>query len=140
MLGARMRDPAGVDGDADGLGLLPLDTRFAAAKLTAPATTRFRALGEPWSALGELPVRGYEIRHGRTSAASPVRAALPDGRGWVAGPVLGVTLHGLFEEPAAVAALVGAEPSRSLDDVLDELTDAVMPALDVERIEAAAGR
>jgi hypothetical protein len=50
--------------------------------------------------------------------------------------VLGVTLHGLLEDPGLVAALVQAAPSRSLETVLDELTDAVMAGLDAGRVDA----
>lgn len=140
MLGEHLHDPAGVDGSGEGLGLLALETEFVADKLTAPATTRFGALAEPWAALARLPLYGYEIRHGRTRATAPEHEALPGGRGWARGPVLGLTLHGLFEDPALVGALVGAAPSRSLEVVLDALTDAVMAGLDVDRIDALAGR
>jgi adenosylcobyric acid synthase len=136
MLGERVRDAAGVDGDGDGLRLLPLATEFGAEKLTAPASARFGELDRPWEALSGRPVRGYEIRHGRTRATGAVDEALPAGRGWVRGPVLGVTLHGLLEDPGLVAALVQAAPSRSLESVLDELTDAVMAGLDAGRVDA----
>jgi adenosylcobyric acid synthase len=136
MLGERVRDAAGVDGDGDGLRLLPLATEFGAEKLTAPASARFGELDRPWEALSGRPVRGYEIRHGRTRATGAVDEALPAGRGWVRGPVLGVTLHGLLEDPGLVAALVQAAPSRSLETVLDELTDAVMAGLDPGRVDA----
>lgn len=131
MLGERVEDEAGVDGCADGLGLLPLETSFAAAKRTELTRTRFRSLPEPWSRLSGRAVAGYQIRHGRTSATGPVAEALPDGLGFVRGPVLGVYLHGLFEQPDLVEALVGEPPARSLERVFDELADAVETHLDL---------
>jgi adenosylcobyric acid synthase len=84
-------------------------------------------------------VRGYEIRHGHTEATAPVAEALPGGRGWVRGPVLGVSVHGLLEHPALLAALFGRAPERSLDAALDELADSVMAGLNRRRIDALAG-
>ncbi|HEX5762751.1 MAG TPA: cobyric acid synthase [Solirubrobacterales bacterium] len=140
MLGAGLRDPAGVDGDGEGLGLLPLETVFAPQKLVHRASVSFcDSLGEPWQALAGINFDGYEIRHGRTRPCGRAKEALAGGRGWVSGPVLGIAVHGLFEQPGAVAALLGEAPSRSLDDAIDELTDAVVPALDLERVERLAG-
>jgi adenosylcobyric acid synthase len=139
MLGGQLDDPAGVDGSSAGLGLLPLRTVFADAKLTRRTSARFAALDPPWQALSGLPLRGYEIRHGRTVPCSPVREALSGALGFVSGPVLALTVHGLFEEPALVAALVGAAPHRSLEQALDELTDAVIPRLDAAALDALAG-
>ncbi|HEX2071425.1 MAG TPA: cobyric acid synthase [Thermoleophilaceae bacterium] len=140
MLGRELRDPVGVDGDASGLGLLPLITTFEREKLVRRGEIRLSpALPEPWAALGGLELGGYEIRHGRTVATDPVKKVLPDGRGWARGSVLGVTIHGLLESPAVVAALLGEAPPRSLDTAIDELTDGVMAALDVEHVERLAG-
>jgi adenosylcobyric acid synthase len=133
MLGERIEDVAGVDGSAVGLGLLALRTTFAAEKATRPRTARFGALAEPWAALRGLEVSGYEIRHGTTvSLDGP--AVLGDDLGFAAGPVLGVYLHGLFEHPGFVRALLGVAPFRSLDEELDGLADAVEPHLPVDRL------
>ena len=105
MLGHSIEDPDGVESAAPvarGWGWLPLVTRFAPEKIT-----RLRA------GTGErgVPVRGYEIRHGRTRP-------LADWREWLTlddrhcgaggdqvesardqrGRVYGTSLHGLFEE------------------------------------------
>jgi adenosylcobyric acid synthase len=138
MLGESLEDAAGVDGAGAGLGLLPLITVFEGAKLTRRTDTRFEELPEPWSPLGGLALRGYEIRHGRTTASGPVEAALPDGLGWVAGPVLGVTVHGALEEPAIVESLVGTAPRRTLEEAFEALADAVEEHLDVDALLAAA--
>ncbi len=134
MLGERIEDEAGVDGAAEGLRLLPLETRFAAAKRTERTQTRFRALPAPWAALSDRRFSGYEIRHGRTSTTGPVAEALPGGLGYVSGPVLGVYLHGLFEQPELVEALLGVPPPGSLEDVFDGLADAVETHLDVDAL------
>lgn len=140
MLGEELRDPAGVDGDGEGLGLLPLETDFEREKLVRRVAVSFSgALADPWRALAGLGFDGYEIRHGRTRPCGPIAEALAGGRGWAGGPVLGIAVHGLFEQPDAVAALLGRAPARSLDQAIDELTGAVVPALDMELIERLAG-
>ena len=130
MLGDALLDPDGVDGEASGLGLLPLTTRFAATKLLRHTGARFTPLAAPWAALSNLALAGYEIRHGRTAPTvdddADLRAVLHNGEGdaigWQRGNVLGVYTHGLFEQPAVLQALFGAE-ARSLDAVCDGLAD-----------------
>jgi adenosylcobyric acid synthase len=131
MLGERVHDEAGVDGSAPGLGLLPLVTYFAAAKQAEQTTARFRPLPTPWTALGGKTFTGYQIRHGRTEPAGAVSEALPAGLGFTNGPVLGIYLHGLFEQPHLVAALLGEQPARSPEQVFDELADAAEAHLDL---------
>jgi adenosylcobyric acid synthase len=134
MLGQRVRDEAGVDGSAAGLGLLALDTSFEAAKRTERTATRFLQLPEPWTALSGRPLAGYQIRHGRTEATAALAEALPDGLGFVDGPALGICVHGLFESPELVRALLGRAPRRSLDQAFDELADAVEEHLDLDAV------
>jgi len=139
MLGTSMVDRGGVDGDADGLGLLPLETTFTATKLAAAVEARFAALLAPWSSLSGQTVSGYEIRYGESVATGPVVSALSARRGFVAGAVLGVSVHGLFENAAVVAALVGRAPERNLEVVFDDLADAVEEHLDVGLLLREAG-
>ncbi|HEX6603073.1 MAG TPA: hypothetical protein VF030_10570, partial [Solirubrobacterales bacterium] len=130
----------GVDGSGEGLGLLPLVTTFDREKLVRRTRARFALeLPGPWKALAGQELEGYEIRHGRTSAAGPAEEALEGGLGWAYGRVLGISVHGLFEQPDLVAALLGTAPPRSLDAALDELADAVVPALDLDLVERLAG-
>ena len=82
-----------------------------------------------------MQVSGYEIHHGQTSqhpamakAGDVARVVLPHGLAWQngAGNVLGLYLHGLFEDPAALQALFGASlrgPVPTLDSVFDGLAD-----------------
>ena len=132
MLGEALVDPHGLDGNAPGLGLLPLVTLFERDKLLRESRCRFAPeLAAPWSALGGQPARGYEIHHGRTAQ----HPALPEARpvlfddlgepvGWQHGPVLGHYLHGLFEDERVLTALFD-RPVRPLDQVFDELADYV---------------
>ncbi len=136
ILGERIEDPLGLDGARTGLGLLPLVTEFAADKITRRGNARFVALDPPWQALSGLRAGGYEIRHGRTIAVGPVAQALPDGLGFASRAVLAVYLHGLFEDPLFVERLLGMRPVQSLEQVLDDLCDAVVAELDLDALEA----
>jgi adenosylcobyric acid synthase len=140
MLGERIEDVAGVDGDADGLALLPLRTVFQADKTTRRIETQFGSLRPPWAGLSGLGFRGYEIRHGQTVATGDVAEALPDGLGFVSGRVLGLALHGLFEEPALVGGLVGGAPAGSLERAFDLLADALEEHLDLSAVLPALER
>ena len=134
MLGEALVDAHGIDGNAPGLGLLPLVTSFEPAKTVRHTQARFGPLAGPWAALAGVPVRGYEIHHGQT-AQHPAMAAKGDlarevlpGLGWQNGPghVLGLYLHGLFEDPAVVQALFGHQGAVSvptLASVFDGLAD-----------------
>jgi adenosylcobyric acid synthase len=113
MLGAEMTDPYGIDGEARGLGLLSLSTAFAADKVVRRCEAQFGELTGCWAGLSGLPLRGYEIHHGQThvrvgAAQADARVAIP-GLAWqnAAGNVLGLYVHGLFEEPAVLRALLG---------------------------------
>ncbi|NMM89243.1 cobyric acid synthase CobQ [Rhodococcus sp. SRB_17] len=137
MLGEALIDPDGIDGNGPGLGLLPLVTVFEPAKTVRQTQARFGALASgPWAALSGVQVAGYEIHHGQTAqhtamaaAGDVAREAIP-GLAWQnrAGNVLGLYLHGLFEDPAALQALFstpGDAPVRTLDAVFDGLADAL---------------
>ncbi|MDN3545181.1 cobyric acid synthase [Kinneretia asaccharophila] len=132
MLGEALLDPHALDGNAPGLGLLPLVTQFEREKLLRPCQARFESeLAGPWAALGALAASGYEIHHGRTAqhpslatAAVALRDELGQPIGWQQGSVLGHYVHGLFEQPAVLQALFGAS-GPSLDQVFDGLADFV---------------
>ncbi len=129
MLGEALIDPHGVDGNAPGLGLLPLVTQFEPAKLLRCTQARFNDLAGPWSGLSGVAFSGYEIRQGRTQQHAdlpPARAVLANTEGepigWQHGAVLGVYAHGLFEADGVLRALFGAQV-RTLDAVFDGLAD-----------------
>ncbi len=134
MLGEALIDLHGIDGNAPGLGLLPLVTQFEVQKTVQHRHTRFaEGMKGPWSALAGVAVAGYEIHHGQTQqhvamakGGDVARAVLPEGLAWqnAAGNVLGLYLHGLLEDPAALQALFGATVP-TLDAVFDGLADYV---------------
>ena len=139
MLGEALVDPHGIDGNAPGLGLLPLVTRFEVNKAVRHTQARFvDPLPGPWAAWAGVDVTGYEIHHGHTvphpamAAAGdvlhPVLHAIEDGTplGWRSanGQVVGLYLHGLFEDSGVVRALFGAGVP-TLDDTFDRLADHV---------------
>ncbi|KQB60123.1 MULTISPECIES: cobyric acid synthase [Acidovorax] len=128
MLGEALIDTAGIDGNAPGLGLLPLVTTFEVAKTVQRTQAQFGAVLGAWAALAGVSATGYEIHHGQT-AQHPAMAAKGDvarevipGIAWQnpAGNVLGVYLHGLFEDAAVLHALFGAQ-APTLDSVFDGL-------------------
>ncbi|MBI3347093.1 MAG: cobyric acid synthase [Burkholderiales bacterium] len=129
MLGEALIDTHGVDGNAPGLGLLPLVTVFEPEKLLRSTAMHFGATEGPWAALAGVHAEGYEIRHGRTqphpglpAPQVALRNAAGEAIGWQAGRVLGVYAHGLFEQPAVLQALFG-QSGRPLDAVFDGLAD-----------------
>ena len=146
MLGEAIVDPLGVEmgagprgsasvvgGDAPGLGLLPLVTAFGANKSVRRTHAQFGELSGPWSALSGVAVKGYEIHNGQT-AQHPAMAAkgdvatpvLSDGMAWqgAGGQVLGVYLHGLFEDEGVMQALFGQD-CVGLNSVFDSLAQTV---------------
>ena len=137
MLGEALIDPHGIDGNAPGLGLLPLVTLFESDKTVQRTNAQFGTLAGAWAALSGVTMSGYEIHHGQTAqhpamaaAGDVARVALTDAQGrplgWQnrAGNVLGIYLHGLFEDPAAVRALFGID-APTLERVFDGLADFV---------------
>jgi hypothetical protein len=56
-----------------------------------------------------------------------------------AGPVLGVSAHGMLESTAVLSSLFGTSPARNLDDVFNALGDAVETHLDTQRLVELAG-
>jgi adenosylcobyric acid synthase len=155
MLGEALIDPHGIDGNGPGLGLLPVVTVFEEAKIVQHRQAAFEGLKGVWTGLSGVTMQGYEIHHGQTAAHPAMAAAgdiarpvMPDGLAWqnVAGNVLGLYLHGMFEDPRVLVALFGAA-TPTLDSVFEGLADyidqhfqpGVLPAL-VGRQEARLAR
>ncbi|MEY2891319.1 MAG: hypothetical protein RJA98_1227, partial [Pseudomonadota bacterium] len=133
MLGESLVDPHGVDGNAPGLGLLPLVTLFEPDKLLQHTTATFVDATGAWAPLQGVRATGYEIHHGRTvqhpsmaPATVVQRNATGEPIGWQCdaahGNVLGTYLHGLFENPGVLQALFG-QRGTPLDAVFDGLAD-----------------
>jgi adenosylcobyric acid synthase len=103
MLGERIEDEVeSRAGAVEGLGLLPVRTVFAPAKVL-----RRRSGSSPW--LGTV-ASGYEIRHGRVRAGGGEPLLLAgDGEldGSRVGSVAGTSWHGVLESDAFRRALLG---------------------------------
>jgi adenosylcobyric acid synthase len=130
MLGEALIDTHGIDGNAPGLGLLPLVTQFAPDKTVKKTQARFGQVQGPWAALAGVEVAGYEIHHGQTQGHSAMLAGgavlheVMPGLAWQSddGQVLGTYLHGLLECPAVLQALFGASVP-TLETVFEGLAD-----------------
>jgi adenosylcobyric acid synthase len=140
MLGTAVHDPLGVEGPAgssSGLGLLDMQTTLEAGKQLRNVRGRL--------AFADADVRGYEIHCG-TSAGPALGAPAcmlddgrPDGARSADGKVLGSYLHGLFDEPSALLALLrwaGLRDAVAVDmhalreASIERLADAVEQHLD----------
>jgi adenosylcobyric acid synthase len=143
MLGTRIADPLGVEGppgDAEGLGLLAVETVLAVEKVLVEASGIERASG--------APVSGYEMHMGRTTGPATARPMLrlggrDDGAVSADGRIAGCHLHGIFAGDAfrrAFLARLGGEGDpaldyeRRVDATLDALADHLEASLDVPRL------
>ena len=135
-----------VDGNAPGLGLLPLVTSFAPHKTVRRTQARFGPATGAWAPLAGVPVAGYEIHSGHT-AQHPAMAAKGDVAheliphiAWqnAAGNVLGVYLHGLFEDAEVLQALFGAQ-APTLDAAFERLADEIERAFAPGVLQAPIG-
>jgi adenosylcobyric acid synthase len=107
LLGERLTNAA-VEGTGDnrvveGLGLLPVETRFSEEKRVVETRLRLDATEGPLAGVHDV-VTGYEIHQGRTRATDAVETPFAplDGEPTAAlgasrGRVVGTYLHGLFE-------------------------------------------
>ncbi|WP_394739888.1 cobyric acid synthase [Natronococcus roseus] len=120
LLGERITNAAleGV-GDEDvleGLGLLPVETRFESEKrLERTAVTVDGSASPLLAAADGATARGYEIHAGRTRALEGVDRPLGE-TGAARGSVLGTYLHGLFDSaPVRAAFLEAVAASAGID-------------------------
>jgi len=162
MLGASIEDPLGVESAeaaVEGLGLLPLVTRFGREKRTAQVRAELlhaSFLGDGSIVTGT--VSGYEIHMGMVEAvaeaAAPFRvverngtsADSRDGAIGAGGAVVGTMLHGLLENAPVRAHLLRwlrdraglahphAKPVPTTDAELDRLADTVAASVEIPRL------
>ena len=98
-------------GRYSGLGLLRITTRFSRyEKVTEQVQRTARSAGPILSHMGL--VKGYEIHMGETERAGDDEAFIGEGAVSPDGMVIGTYLHGLFENPSAVHALISFLYSR----------------------------
>ena len=144
LLGRELHDPDGREGGRDGistapgLNLLPLRTVFGGSKALRQRTSKAQ-----WPAVSNstpLPIEGFELHRGSTTALEPCDPLCSDAElGWVYGSVTGTYLHGVFESGAwrrrwlnqlrqrkGLPSLSEQQPhhSRQRDALLDRLADA----------------
>lgn len=149
MLGMQIDDPHGLEGAAGssaGLGLLDYRTQLEPEKQLRNVQGHL--------SLGELPVSGYEIHAGVTQgpALSRPLVQLDDGRcdGALSedGQIMATYLHGLFEQPAACAALLAWAGLREVRQVdyharrerdIERLADLVEAHLDTGKLRELCG-
>ncbi|WP_156296880.1 cobyric acid synthase [Mycobacterium paragordonae] len=133
MLGRVIRDPTGVEGsvpEVDGLGLLDVETTFAAEKtLQLPQG----------SGLG-VPASGYEIHHGRITRGEGTAEFLGGARD---GQVFGTMWHGALEGDVMRAAFLhqtlalgmsGVSFSAARERRFDVLGDLIEQHVDVDAL------
>jgi adenosylcobyric acid synthase len=146
MLGEALIDPHGIDGNAPGLGLLPIVTVFESDKIVQPVQSRFTSLQGAWRALSGVAVTGYEIHHGQTrlhpamvQAGDSASEVLPHGLAWqnASGNVLGCYVHGLFENTTILQALFGVTHSP-LDAAFERLADCVEQHVGIDTLRSLA--
>ena len=146
MLGRTVRDPDGVEGsvrEAQGLGLLAVETVMARQKTVRNVEARSAVFGTPLS--------GYEIHMGSTTGPDCARpAAIIDGAadGAVSadGKVFGTYLHGLFGADAFRARFLdslgvsgaGSDHRAAVEAALDEIAADLERYLDCEALLALA--
>jgi len=149
MLGRTLHDPhglEGVPGSAAGLGLLDLETTLGPEKQLENVSGRL-------ALAADAEVRGYEIHMGVSHGPALARPAThlagrADGALSEDGRILASYVHGLFDTPAALAALLAwASPSGAAayaqfdlkarrDADIDRLADALEQHLDWQRLAA----
>lgn len=135
MLGKTLRDPSGIEGppgEAQGLGLLDIETIFTSEKTLAPV----RGVGR-WDAAA---FAGYEMHLGRSYGPDCERPLVrfsdgrSDGATSANGLVSGCYVHGLFAEAAQRTALMarlgGKGSAISYEETLERALDAVAAHLE----------
>ena len=147
MLGRRVRDTEGREGpagEADGLGLLDMETVIEAEKEVRTASGK--------SAEGDAPVQGYEIHMGQSRGPALDRPMLvlqgrPQGAISADRRAMGCYLHGLFTGDAYRAAFLGELGARAqeqsylglVDGALDRIASQLEDCLRVDDLLAVAG-
>jgi len=114
MLGGRIVDAEGIEGGGEikGIGLLPVQTEFAAEKRRTRTTARVIQAEGALQKLAGVSLEGYEIHMGRTALAEGAKPFLllesGEADGCVLGNVYGSYLHGFFDAAACREAVLSA--------------------------------
>lgn len=133
MLGEALIDLHEVDGNAAGLGLLPLATLFAPEKTVRRVSVQMPVLRMPWQVLSGVGMQVYEIHHGQTQLRADMQdTRMPQasepvpGLVWqcAQGHVLGTYWHGMLENTTVLQALFGGQ-THDLQQVFTAMADGV---------------
>ncbi len=153
MLGRQIRDPRGVEdhpGKSRGLGYLPMETELAASKQLRQCTGSLLLGPEA------VAVTGYEIHVGVSTLQAGVpplyrlqtgtdATPYPDGGQSPDGQVAGGYLHGPFDAPTALQAVLawagididaGDDYQQQQRAAIERLTDCCEQHLDLKRLES----
>ncbi len=150
MLGFAIHDPLGIEGEPQshsGLDLLDYETTLAIEKKLTNETGELAFTGN------NIKVKGYEIHAGISSGKALENPALilgdkPDGAVSDDNQILVSYLHGLFDEPKALQALLdwaGVKTAQGFDiniqreEQLERLADAIEENLDMDKILTISG-
>jgi adenosylcobyric acid synthase len=150
MLGSAIHDPLGIEGEPQthsGLDLLDLETTLEAEKCLTNKT------GTLCFVSNNSAVKGYEIHAGTTTGIALNNPAVmldekPDGAISQDNQIFASYLHGLFDAPDALQALLdwaGAKTDSTFDideqreQQLERLADAIEESLDMEKILTICG-
>jgi len=153
MLGRTIRDPDRIESDCDeiaGLGLLEIETVFEIEKILRQTESLHLPTG--------LPVRGYEVHHGRTALLQAERVETimksgdePIGFSGEEERVWGVYLHGIFDDDRfrrhfidSLRARKGLPPHENgttytLEADFDRLAEVVRENVDMKEIYRIIG-
>ncbi len=146
MLGTVVRDPCGIEGaaaEAQGLGLLDIETVMEPEKTVRTSTARSVAFDEA--------LTGYEIHLGRTTGPDTARPVITidgvaDGAMSADGKVFGCYLHGLFEAAGFRRRFLdtlgvtggGNDYRATVEAALDEIAGELERCLDIDALLAVA--
>lgn len=146
MLGAKIHDALGIEGEPQshtGFGLLDLETILENKKCLSNKVGTLSFANS-----NDVCVKGYEIHAGTTTGQALNNPALmldnkPDGAISQDNQILATYLHGLFDSPKALQALLdwaGAKTEKSFDideqreQQLERLADAIEENLDMNKV------
>lgn len=151
MLGRQLHDPLGLEGrpaSVDGLGLIDAETVLEAEKQLVNVSGTLQLPGRP-------AVQGYEIHMGVTRGPALTRPSAllgstqrADGVLSEDGQILGTYVHGLFDHPDALTALLawaGVDDAQRIDLAarreadLDRLADSLETSLHLDRLADCFG-
>ena len=104
-----------------GLSLLDVETEFEENKLVQSCEVTFGALSGYWAPLSSLSMSGYEIHTGRSRTLPGDTVEVVPSMAWQRGSVLGIYMHGLFEDTTVLETLFGPGSVNDLDETLDGL-------------------